>query len=124
MYSAIGLDMQDFHTRTLRIAPTRLFGVISLLAHQPTPRISVPDTADKDLVAKADMLYSYIPPKVGLIAFNTQPKLTAKVEAIYSANGKLGVQRAAYGEEHESGVNEQLSDQALLQTSSIYSALR
>ena len=93
VYAAIGLDMEEHYTRTMRIESTRLFTAVSMLAHQPTTRISVPETADKDLVAKADLLFVYMPPKVGFIVFKTQPQLVTKLEAIYSANGKLGIQR-------------------------------
>ncbi|KAF1959660.1 putative secreted protein [Byssothecium circinans] len=92
-YDAVGWDIEEHYVRTMRIAPTRLFTALSMLSHQPTTQISVPETADKDLVAKADLLFAYLPSKVGLIVLNTQPQLVTKLEAIYSANGKLGIQR-------------------------------
>ena len=93
VYDAIGLDIEDHYARTLRIAPSRLFLAASMLAHQPTPQISVPATASKDLAAKADLLYAHTSPNVGLLVFNTQPTLTQRLEAIYSANGKLTISR-------------------------------
>lgn len=93
VYDAIGLDIEEHYTRVLRIPQSRIFFAASLLAHQPTPHISVPATASPDLVRKADLLYSYMPPNTGLIVFNTQPALTPKLEAIYNANGKLTIQR-------------------------------
>ncbi|KAF1968529.1 putative secreted protein [Bimuria novae-zelandiae CBS 107.79] len=93
MYAAIGLDIEEHYTRTMRIAPTRLFPGVSILVHEPTPRISIPETANTELVAKADLLFAYLEPTVGLLAFDTQPQLVTKLEAIYKANGKLGIQR-------------------------------
>lgn len=91
IYSAIGLDMEEHYARTMRVAPNRLFAGVSMLAHQPTARISLPETADKDKVAKADLLFAYLEPKTGLLAFNTQPPLVKKLEAIYNLNGKLNL---------------------------------
>ncbi|KAF9699674.1 hypothetical protein EKO04_002096 [Ascochyta lentis] len=93
VYDAIGLDIEEHYTRIMCITPSRIFFAASLLAHQPTSQISMPDTASKNLINKADLLYSHNPPNVGLIVFNTQPVLTKKLEAIYNVNGKLGIQR-------------------------------
>lgn len=93
VYDAIGLDIEHHYARIMRITPSRLLLAASMLAHQPTPQISVPVTASYDLVSNADLLYSYTPPNTGLIVFNTQPVLTKKLEAIYNLNGKLTIQR-------------------------------
>ncbi|KAJ4341961.1 hypothetical protein N0V95_007057 [Ascochyta clinopodiicola] len=93
IYDAIGLDIEEHYARTMRITPSRIFFAASLLAHQPTSEISVPVNASKDLINKADLLYSHIPPNVGLLVFNTQPALTKKLEAIYNVNGKLKIRR-------------------------------
>ncbi|KAJ4988031.1 hypothetical protein SVAN01_06443 [Stagonosporopsis vannaccii] len=92
VYAAIGLDMEEHYARTMRITPARLFAGVSMLVHQPTTRISLPEDADKDKVAKADLLFAYLEPNTGFLAFNTQPKLVKRLEAIYNANGKLIVQ--------------------------------
>jgi hypothetical protein len=92
IYAAIGLDIEEHYARTMRIAPPRLFAGVSMLVHQPTARISTPETADKDKVAKADLLFAYLEPKTGFLAFNTQPQLVKKLEAIYNVNGKLNIQ--------------------------------
>lgn len=89
VYDAIGLDIEDHYLRSTRIAPSRLLLAFSMLAHQPTPSISIPATANKDLVAKADLLYSHNPPNVGLLVFNTQPALLKRLKAVYDVNGKL-----------------------------------
>lgn len=89
VYDAIGLDIEDHYVRTVGIAPTRLFFAASSLAHQPTSQITIPASANKDLVAKADLLYSHSPPNIGLQASNAQPALWKRLEAIYNANGKL-----------------------------------
>ncbi|USP74618.1 hypothetical protein yc1106_01892 [Curvularia clavata] len=73
----------------LRVPKSRLLMAASMLGHQPTPRISVPATANKDLVAKADMLYATAMPGVGLLIVNTQTALIKKVSAIYDLNGVL-----------------------------------
>jgi hypothetical protein len=93
VYGAAGLDVEEYYARTTRIAPSRLFYAASMLAHQPTNKISVPANATKDLVAKADLLYSHFGPNVGLLVFNTHPSLIKRFDAIYSANGKLTIQR-------------------------------
>jgi hypothetical protein len=89
VYDAVGLDIEDHYLRYTRITSSRLLLAFSMLAHQPTPMISIPATANKDLVAKADLLYASMPPNTGLIAFNTQPVLNKKLQAIYNLNGKL-----------------------------------
>lgn len=91
VYDAFGLDMEDHYLRTTRIAPSRLLLALSMLAHQPTPSISIPATANKDLVAKADLLYAHNPPNVGLLVFNTHPALLKRLKAVYDINGKLTV---------------------------------
>ncbi|KAJ4984277.1 hypothetical protein SVAN01_10246 [Stagonosporopsis vannaccii] len=93
IYDAVGLDIEDHYARTLRIPPARLFLVISMIAHQPTSQISVPASARKDLVAKADLLYAYNPPNVGLMASSAHPALLNRLETIYNANGKLTISR-------------------------------
>jgi hypothetical protein len=92
IYAAIGLDIEKHYASTMRIAPSRLFAGLSMLVHQPTTRISLPNTASKDKVAKADLLFAYLEPDTGLAVFNTQPQLTKKLESIYNVNGKLKVQ--------------------------------
>ncbi|KAF3051936.1 hypothetical protein E8E11_006161 [Didymella keratinophila] len=89
VYDAVGLDIEDHYLRRTRITSSRLLLAFSMLAHQPTPTISVPSTVNKDLVAKADLLYASMPPTTGLIVFNTQPALDKKLQAIYNINGKL-----------------------------------
>lgn len=93
VYAGIGLDIESHYTRVMRIESTRLFSFVSMLVHQPTPRISIPDEADRSLTAKADLLFAYLDVNVGVIAFDTQPQLTTKLESIYNTNGKLVVQR-------------------------------
>jgi hypothetical protein len=92
IYAAIGLDIEQHYARTMRITPSRLFAGLSMLVHQPTTRISLPQTANKDKTTKADLLFAYLEPDTGLAVFNTQPQLTKKLEAIYNVNGKLKVQ--------------------------------
>jgi hypothetical protein len=89
VYDAVGLDIEDHYLRYTRISSSRLLLAFSMLAHQPTPTISVPATANKGLVAKADLLYASMPPNTGLIVFNTRPALNKKLQAIYNVNGKL-----------------------------------
>jgi hypothetical protein len=48
--------MEDHHGRTMRIVPSRLCLALGILAHQPTPTMFVLVGADKDLVAKTDLL--------------------------------------------------------------------
>ncbi|KAF3046603.1 hypothetical protein E8E12_011164 [Didymella heteroderae] len=89
IYDAIGLDMEEHYLHCTRITSSRLLLAFSMLAHQPTPMISIPATANTDLVAKADLLYASMPPNTGLIVFNTQPALNKRLEAVYNINGKL-----------------------------------
>lgn len=92
LYDAIGLDIDVHYAQTARIAANRLVLVGSLLAHQPTPQISVPSTANKDLVGKADMFFVTAMPNVALIVVNSQPKLTKQIEALYRANAPWKIQ--------------------------------
>ncbi|EUC40131.1 hypothetical protein COCMIDRAFT_41487 [Bipolaris oryzae ATCC 44560] len=89
VFDAVGLDMDEHYASNLRVPKSRLLMAASMLAHQPTPQISIPATASKDLVAKADMLYAPGMPGVGLMVGNTQPTLVKKVSAIYNVNGAL-----------------------------------
>ncbi|KAG9200683.1 hypothetical protein G6514_006702 [Epicoccum nigrum] len=91
IYSAIGLDMEAHYARTMRIPPSRLVACISMLVHQPTDRISIPEAADKTKVAMADMLFVSFEPKTGLLVFRTQHQLVKRLEAIYNINGVLAV---------------------------------
>lgn len=60
-----------------------------MLAHQPTPKISIPATADKNLVSKADLPYADHPPNISLCVFSTNPAQLKRIMAIYNANNKL-----------------------------------
>ncbi|KAJ5058940.1 hypothetical protein J3E74DRAFT_455272 [Bipolaris maydis] len=89
IFDAVGLDIDEHYMSNLRVPKSRLSMALSMIAHQPTPQISIPATASKDLVAKADMLYTTTMPGVGLMIGNTQPALVNKVSAIYNINGAL-----------------------------------
>ncbi|RAR04375.1 CocE/NonD hydrolase [Stemphylium lycopersici] len=91
-YSAIGLDIDEHYARTLGVARERLMPVASMLAHQPTSSISLPDSATADLARQADMLYSHMPPNYGLIVFNSQPKLTRALADVYEKHARLRIQ--------------------------------
>lgn len=64
VYGAIRWVMEEHHTRTTCMASTRLFSVVSMLVNQPTARISEPEAGNKDLLAKADLLFAYMSPKI------------------------------------------------------------
>lgn len=89
VYDAIGVDIHEYYAKTMGLPRERLILAFSMLAHQPTKSISIPESANRDLVAQADMLYSHQPPNVGLQIFNTQPKLIKSFQAIYNQNGAL-----------------------------------
>lgn len=89
VFDAVGLDMDEHYACNLRVPKSRLLMAASMLAHQPTPQISIPAAANKDLVSKADMLYVPAIPGVGLMIGNTQPALIKKVSTIYNMNGVL-----------------------------------
>ena len=91
LYSAIGLDMEEHYARTMRISSDRLVACISMLVHQPTTRISIPEAADKGKIAMADLLFASFEPKIGLLVFHTQPQLVKRLQAIYNVNGVLSV---------------------------------
>jgi hypothetical protein len=93
LYDAIGADMEHHYASTMGIAKERLVLVLSMLAHQPTPLIHVPSTANRDLIAQADLLYSHIGTDAGLVVVNKNVKLTKKTEAVYNQNGRLKIQR-------------------------------
>ncbi|EMD59093.1 hypothetical protein GGP41_000429 [Bipolaris sorokiniana] len=94
VFDAVGLDIEEHYATTLGIARNRLLLASSLLAHQSTPQIPIPETANKALVSKANVLYSTPSPGAVLVVFNTQPSLTKKLEAFYDVNGKQGIRRA------------------------------
>lgn len=92
VYDAIGLDMEDHYATTMGIAKERLTLAGSILAHQPTKSIPLPASADANLAAQADMLYSYIRGNYGLIVFSSRPKLTKALGEVYSKHEKLRIQ--------------------------------
>ncbi|KAI8932196.1 hypothetical protein NX059_011076 [Plenodomus lindquistii] len=91
VYSAIGLDMDQHYARTLRIPTTRLILCMSMFAHQPTPTISLPSTADKSKTAQADLFFACMDPKTGLTIVNTQSALVERVRTVYASNRQLTV---------------------------------
>lgn len=91
VYDAIGLDIADHYATSLGIPRDRLLLAFSMLAHQPTKSISIPSTADRDLVAQADLLYSYQPGNVGLSVFNTRPDKFKAFKEVYDKNGRLHI---------------------------------
>jgi hypothetical protein len=90
-YDAIGLGIEDHYAASMGISKERLILACSMLAHQPTPDISIPSSADRDLVAQADLLYASLPGQAGLMVFNSQPKLAKTLQQVYAKNGKLKV---------------------------------
>ncbi|KAF9736639.1 hypothetical protein PMIN06_010667 [Paraphaeosphaeria minitans] len=93
VYDAVGADIEQHYASTMGISKERLVLALSMLAHQPTPMISVPQTANRDLVAQADMLYSHLGSDAGLAVVNKNGELTKKIEAVYNQNGRLKIQR-------------------------------
>lgn len=93
IYDAIGADMEQHYANTMGIAKERLVLAFSMLAHQPTPTISVPPSANHELIAQADLLYSSLGAETGLIVMNKHPELTKMVESVYNQNGRLKIQR-------------------------------
>ncbi|KAL5377450.1 hypothetical protein DPSP01_009788 [Paraphaeosphaeria sporulosa] len=93
IYDAVGADIEQHYASTMGISKERLVLAFSMLAHQPTPMISIPPTANRDLVAQADMLYSHLGADGGLAVVNKNGELTKKIEAVYNQNGRLKIQR-------------------------------
>ncbi|KAJ4355616.1 uncharacterized protein N0V89_003636 [Didymosphaeria variabile] len=92
-YDAIGADMEQHYASTLGIPKERLVLVLSMLAHQPTPMISVPPKANRELIAQADLLFSPLAKDTGLAVVNKNVELTKKIEAVYNKNGRLKIDR-------------------------------
>lgn len=92
-YDAIGADMEQHYASTMGIPKERLVLVLSMLAHQPTPMITAPPNANRELIAQADLFYSHLSPDIGLAVVNKNVELTKKIEAIYNHNGTLKIQR-------------------------------
>ena len=93
MYDAVGLDMEQHYASVMNIDKKRLMLAISMLAHQPTEMISVPPAADRELVAKANLLYAHVGKQAGLTVVGPSPELMKKIESVYLPNGRLKVQR-------------------------------
>jgi hypothetical protein len=94
VYDAIGLDIEQNYTASLGIMKDRLFLVSSMLAHQPTNTIPILASANSSLVTQVDILYSWQPDPVGLLAFNTRPKIIKSFQAVYNKNCEVRVQVA------------------------------
>jgi len=90
-YDAIGVDIEDHYAESMGISKDRLILACSMLVHQPTPEITIPDTADRKLVAQADLLYICLPGQVGLMTFNTNPKLANALKEAYAKANKVKV---------------------------------
>jgi hypothetical protein len=92
VYDAIGLNMEDHYAATLGISKERLILGLSMLAHQPTKSIPIPASADTQLTAQADMLYSATyGGKAVLGVPNTQPKLVKILGEAYSRNSNYSI---------------------------------
>jgi hypothetical protein len=91
LYDAIGIDIVDHYASTMDISKERLIFCASILAHQPTKSISIPASADANLVAQADMLYSYNTGGKSLIMFNTDSKLVKAFSEVYNKHPKLRI---------------------------------
>ncbi|KAF1994060.1 hypothetical protein P154DRAFT_527301 [Amniculicola lignicola CBS 123094] len=92
VYDAVGLDIDVHYATTMGISKDRLTFAGSMLAHQPTKSISLPASADADLAAQADILYSYASGNYGLTMFNTRPNLTKALGKVYNKHEKLRIQ--------------------------------
>ncbi|KAF2642886.1 ketopantoate reductase ApbA/PanE domain-containing protein [Massarina eburnea CBS 473.64] len=93
IYDAIGIDIEQHYAETMGISQDRFVFAASMLAHQPTPSIPVPNTSDKDLVSQADMLYSPLSTNTGITVMNKRPALTKMVEDVYIKNGVVTMQK-------------------------------
>ena len=93
IYDAIGVDIEGHYASTMGISRERLIFAGSMLAHQPTPSISIPASANRELIAQAHLLYSHMPGDAGLFVVNTNSQLTNKLEVVYKKNGRLGIQK-------------------------------
>jgi len=93
VYDAIGADIEQHYANTMGIPKTRLVFALSMFAHQPTSLISAPPSANRELIAQADMLYSTINANVGLAVVNKNAELTRLLEAVYNQNGRVIIQR-------------------------------
>lgn len=92
LHDAVGADIEQHYASTMGISKERLVLAFSMLAHQPTPKITIPPVANRELIAQADMLYSSVA-DTGLNVVNKNAGSTKKVEAVYNQNGHLNIQR-------------------------------
>lgn len=93
MYDAVGTDMEQHYASSMGIEKSRLVLAVSMLAHQPTGMISVPASANAELVAKANLLYAHLAGGIGLTVVGARPEIMKKIESVYHPNGRLKVRR-------------------------------
>ncbi|EUC39670.1 hypothetical protein COCMIDRAFT_110869 [Bipolaris oryzae ATCC 44560] len=91
VHNVAGPGMLDFYADTMGIPKDRHMLALSMLAHQPTTKISFPERADKAVISQADMLYRPHAGGIGLIAFKSKAHLDEKLSEVYSHDGRLKV---------------------------------
>ncbi|KAG8623759.1 hypothetical protein KVT40_008735 [Elsinoe batatas] len=91
VFDAVGLDMKDYYASTMGISKDRLLLGLSMLAHQPTDKISAPPAANQEHATQADLLYSSLSGDQGLMISKSNPVHAAAFMEVYGKNSLLGV---------------------------------
>ncbi|KAF4550557.1 Hypothetical protein D9617_16g013450 [Elsinoe fawcettii] len=90
VYDAVGLDIEKYYASTMGISRDRLLLGLSMLAHQPTDSISIPPSANRDAIARADMLYSCTGGK-GLQLSKSNAAHATAFQKVYKVNDMLDI---------------------------------
>lgn len=89
VYDAIGLDIALHYQQTMNLPSSRLLFGASMLAHQPTARISIPENASRALISQADLLYSTLGPSSALQLLKGSNPTSARAFAdLYNKNDR------------------------------------
>ncbi|PVH93277.1 hypothetical protein DM02DRAFT_604196 [Periconia macrospinosa] len=91
VHNVAGPGMLDYYADTMGIPKDRHLIAVSMLAHQPTTKISFPKRAEKGVITQADMLYRPHAGGIGLVVFKSNAHLAKRLSEVYSHDDKLKV---------------------------------
>ncbi|KAF2221630.1 hypothetical protein BDZ85DRAFT_265724 [Elsinoe ampelina] len=91
VFDAVGLDMKEYYASTMGISMDRLLLGASMLAHQPTDKISKPPAANQDQTSQADMFFAYLAGNAGMMLSKSNPAYANVFKNVYAKNPTLSV---------------------------------
>ncbi|USP79379.1 hypothetical protein yc1106_06653 [Curvularia clavata] len=91
VHNVAGPGMRDYYADIMGIPKDRHLVALSMLAHQPTTKISFPERAERSIITQADMLYRPHAGGIGLVVFKSNAHLAKTLSKVYSHDDNLKV---------------------------------